>query len=428
MRRLRLTLLALLVASCGERAALVDFEVAARGDALCVWAWGDGERVFVESYDVEADQDRPASGSLTFLAGSRVSDEVRIGARVLRGGAVAGEARGVVRFTDELVQTRLRVRRCAPHDAAPSMSLSPIGSLPGEPGVEVADLDGDGADELAVLAGGALHVLRGRELTSTPVEASVVLAASGDTDGDCAVELVGVSEGEVRLLGAAGAPGEPIAAGARDASFGSFTASEGPELALATASGLSIVALRGSTTTEDGAFDSIAAADFDADGFDDVVASGAGGTRYFLGGASGLREVTNGLPPRVASAVGPIVTADLDGDDRLDLAVADGTALRFAIDRGDGLFEERGGASPIVLGAPIARLRSGDVDGDCRDEVIAIATEGSAIVARVRDGVPIVVDGSWPASIDAEVGDFDGDGARELAWITTSGEVQAWRP
>src|SRR5690606_30680533 len=135
---------------CGERAALVEIDVRARGDALCVWAWGDGERVFAETYPAAPEQDRPASGSLTFLAGARVADEARIGARVLRGGAIAGEGRARVRFDGPLVQARLEVARCAEHAAAPALALALLGALPAARGVEAADLDGDGADELAL--------------------------------------------------------------------------------------------------------------------------------------------------------------------------------------------------------------------------------------------------------------------------------------
>lgn len=418
-----------LLAGCGERAALVDIAVEARGDSLCVWAWGDGERVFAETYAAEAGQERPASGSLTFVAGPRVADEVRIGARVLRGGAITGEARARVPFGGGAVQARLRVRRCAPSEGAPPIALSPIGALVAVGGAVAGDLDGDGADELSVIDGGTLHVLAAGERAALPLEGATAILAAGDLDADCALDLLVASAAGVHVLrGPTAGLGEPIAGVAGAIGLGAFTASGGPEVALAGAGGLAIVPLRGSATTIDGAFDAIATGDLDGDGFSDVVASGGGGTRYFLGGTSGLREVPAGLPPRVAGALGPVVLADLDGDDRLDLAVADGTALRFAVDRGDGLLEERGGASPITLSAPIARLRAGDVDGDCRDEVIAIGADGAALVARLREGRPEVLEGAGPASIDAAVGDFDGDGARELAWITTSGEVLAWRP
>lgn len=432
---LRLTLpfafAAALLASCGERAALVEIEVGAQGDALCVWAWGDGERVFAETYPAAPGQDRPASGSLTFVAGARVADEARIGARVLRGGAIVGEGRVRVRFEGALVQARLEVARCTEHGAAPPLALVPLGALPSARGVEAADLDGDGADELVIASGGALHVLRAGELVTAPLEGELALVAAGDANGDCAVDLVAASGEEVRVVtspGAAPDVGEPVAAGARDAAFGSFTAAQGPALALATAAGLVVAPLRGAPTTIEGEVASVAAADLDGDGFDDVLAGGPAGTRYFLGGASGLREVPAGLPPRVARASGPIVLGDFDGNGRLDLAAADSTALRVALDRGDGLLEERGGASPLTLGAPIAVLRAGDVDGDCADEIVAIAEDGSALVARLDGGRPAAVAGAWPEVVDAAVGDFDGDGARELAWLTSSGEVQAWRP
>ncbi len=408
---------------------MVELDARAEGDALCVWAWGDGAIVFSERYD---GQGEAPSGSLTFVAGARVSDEVRVGARVLRGGAIAGEGRRAIRFADGLTQLTIPVRRCTPSDRGPGAALQSIGMLESVTRVSIGDLDGDGRDELAGwTADGTLAVLRDGERVDTLTGAGAgEVVTIGDADGDCLADLVLVDESAVQLVRAAGtAPQLEVASesGARDAAFGAFLDGRAT-LALATATGLVVLPLGGGERRIDGAFDAIAADDLSGDGFDDAVASGAGGTRYFVGGPSGLTEVPAGLPPSVAAATGPLVIADLDGDGRGALAAADGASVRFAVNRGDGLLEERGAGSPIALAAPVAMLRAGDVDGDCRDEVIAIAMDGSAVVARLSEGLPAVVDGAWPSALDAAVGDVDGDGARELLWLTIDGEVRAWQP
>ena len=49
-------------------------------------------------------------------------------------------------------------------------------------------------------------------------------------------------------------------------------------------------------------------------------------------------------------------------------------------------------------------------------------------MASLRDGALVPYVESWPTSVDAAVGDFDGDGLRELALTTPEGEVWLWRP
>jgi hypothetical protein len=76
---------------------------------------------------------------------------------------------------------------------------------------------------------------------------------------------------------------------------------------------------------------------------------------------------------RLESAVGPIVTGDLDGDGRTEalLGGADGslTALRDAGDRGERLWRKR-------FPAPIGPLILADVDGDRRSEIILSTGDG----------------------------------------------------
>ena len=91
-----------------------------------------------------------------------------------------------------------------------------------------------------------------------------------------------------------------------------------------------------------------------------------------------------------------------------------------------GGFDYRDMAATLV--AEHSALRHVIVDGDCADEIILIGADGSVAVASLRDGALVPYVESWPTSVDAAVGDFDGDGLRELALTTPEGEVWLWRP
>lgn len=432
-------LAALLATACGpERAIRVALSPAAAGDAMCVWAYGDGERVFARTWPRE-EGPRPPAGSLTFVAGERVADEVVIGARVLRGGGVVAERRARVAFGDGLSQLELPLGRC--REAAPPGPPRLAGRFDPPPDhLQAGDLDGDGRDELMAWAGGALHVLDlDPDLDPGAPGATSRLTVEGPTDlraraladfdADCALEVVGAGAGEVRLVrDAAGAAslGPSLAPGAADVRAGAPL--RVASLVLAGPDGLTVVP-RGDAepTRVAGAFTTVAVADLDGDGVDDVAASGPEGTRLFRGGSGALEERPEALPPRVADAAGPLRVADLDGDGARDLVVADGTAVRVAINRGDGLLEERSGEAPATLAAEVRALRAGDLDGDCRDEALALAADGSSAVLRLV-GSRLEAVGEPPDAVDAAVGDFDGDGSGEAVWLRPSGEVVPWRP
>ncbi|HJL15803.1 MAG TPA: VCBS repeat-containing protein [Sandaracinaceae bacterium LLY-WYZ-13_1] len=414
------------VDGCGsERAATVELSPEVSGDALCVWAYGDGERVFARSYDRE--EGALPAGSLTFVAGERVSEDVVVAARVLRGGAVVAEGAARIAFGDGLVSVDLPVARCQPADAPPVGGTRGVFAEP-PARMEAADVDGDGLDELVAWTGGALHVLTPAGPSATSRVAvtgpdGLRVSAAADFDRDCGLELVAVGDDQVRLVSAPegdAALGEPAAAGARDAHPGAPT--RAASLVLAGATGLTLVPRGGEATrTVDGSFEALGVGDLDGDGIDDVVASGAGGTRAFLGGDA-LTERPDALPPRVAAAAGPLRLADLDGDGALDLAVADGSGVRVAVNRGDGLLEERGGDAPPTLATAIGALRAGDVDGDCRDELVALAADGSARVLRLTGDGLADVPGEWPTARDAAVATV-AEGRRALVWLTPEGEV-----
>ncbi|RZO49282.1 MAG: VCBS repeat-containing protein [Sandaracinaceae bacterium] len=436
-RRLALASLSLWVAvsaaACAsERAARVELVPERSGDGMCVWAFGDGEQVFQQRYPTDRGALLPPSGSLTFVAGARVSEEVVIGARVLRGGAIVGERRARIPLADALTERTLRVARCAPFDPEGPLPLEASGRIgAGDVARVVAgDADGDGRDELLGVAGdGSIHVFgHGAESRIVAsVSPGARLATLADLDGDCTIDGVVVGDDETRTVDAVAVAPTPSGAlpPARDAVAGSPTGVAA--LARVDAEGLSIAPLGGGVArTVAGTFDRVRVEDFDGDGRDDVVASGAAGTRFFLGGDGALDERPDALPAAAASATGPMAALDADGDGAVDLVTSLGDEARLSVNRGDGLLELRGG--PLAIAVDIAIVATGDVDGDCADEIILIGADGSVAVASLRDGALVPYVESWPTSVDAAVGDFDGDGLRELALTTPEGEVWLWRP
>ena len=125
---------------------------------------------------------------------------------------------------------------------------------------------------------------------------------------------------------------------------------------------------------------------------------------------------------------GPIALGDLDGDGALDLVAAEGTAVRIAINRGDGLLEDRTGDAPALPAAAV-RIAVGDLDGDCSDEIAILADDGSVtVLTRDARGALVALDRPTGEAVEIAILDPRGDGARELALVRAGGSVTLWRP
>ena len=167
---------------------------------------------------------------------------------------------------------------------------------------------------------------------------------------------------------------------------------------------------------------SIAAADFDGDGDQDLAAANLAADKVTIllktGGGDFNQPATS--PESVGDAPTSVAAADLDGDLDPDLAVVNSLSDSVIVLRNAG-----GGnfvispTSPEPVGDAPSSVVTGDLDGD-GDQDLAVANLGSDNVTILRNsGTGNFPDRRPEAAGDAPtsgaVADLDGDGDRDLA-------------
>lgn len=426
-----------------ERALRVTVDLRGSADAVCIVAREQGPParvVLAMPYEAST---LPMPATLTFVAGPGFSGAVEVSAHGVQAGAIVGGSSIVTTLAGMgTSEVTLPVERCRARDTA-GFGTRPGGTfaaLLDPPRLLAADYDADGRDELlAIAADGSLAVLdaenasdgshRESELNATDAR----LVSAVDHDADCRSDVIAVGGlGALVVASEDGRSLPPLASGARDVAIGRVGGTAPLRLVVAGAGGLGLVpppgATGSSTPLSSTALDHVVAWDADGDGGSELVATGATGLVAFQTALGAETEVTaTFLPAGFSAFTGPLAIGDADDDGDVDLVIAEGDTLHVATRRGAS-FRDDSGATPVALDASVSRLALVDVSGDCADDVVALSSNGTLVVHRVAATGGLVRIDQRSGALDFAVGDFDGDGIREIAFLGTGGRVTLWQP
>ena len=273
----------------------------------------------------------------------------------------------------------------------------PTGGLPGLGAVVADDFDGDGRVDLAVglRQSGNVSILRGSgDGTFEPplsfpfgVGTSYLISADLNHDGDPDLATSNSTTGTMSIL--VGAPG---------AAFGAPIPHPVPSAG------------------------ALAASDFDADGHPDLAVAGRASqsSALWLLKGTGNGTFSASVAGTFPEAISGLAAGDLDGDDRSDLALVEGSTAGWLRGRGDGTFE-----APVVVAGqssgPSVHVADADADG-----FPDIVTAGSWITIVPGNG-----DGTFAEphlflgarAFSAGLGDLDLDGGLDIVLPTQNNEV-----
>lgn len=283
-----------------------------------------------------------------------------------------------------------RIARQAPAVALPGREVKDI---------EVADVDGDGRDDLLAATSGRPALMLGAgdahfEWSQERLEnvADVSLVRAGDVDGDGRIDVVLVETAAPRVGVQRGS-----AAGMQPAVW---TQLSSPPV-------------------------SLVIADLDKDGRDDVVALDGDGTLAWLRSAGDGSFEAPVLSPGPALAT-KLVVRDFNGDGLMDAAVLDADGLRVMAGQGDGSF-----APMWTLPGAFSDLALADFNGDGRDDwLLARGLAGDAVVyAGSATGptttVLVTLAGRSEADVvSVDAADANGDGTIDVVMSDRTGQVR----
>jgi len=310
----------------------------------------------------------------------------------------------------------------------PSPSFLAAGDFNGDAQTDLVTADSDGND-VTILLGSTTSMLQGR--VEYAVGANPYSVVSGDFNADGKVDVVSVntySETGVLLGNGDGSFSPQVEYGSAEAAFdavtGDFNGDNKLDLAVAGALGVVSILLGNG----DGTFmtnvdytipngpqfyapHALAAADFNGDGFSDLVvaASSQGNSSVHVNLLLNAGDGTFQPAVDLGLAAPSLVAADFNGDGKADLALA-GTPVVVLLGSGDGSFQP-----PIVTTTSGTDLALGDFDGNGTMDLVVLGTASFSVLLGKGDGTflaPVSYAVALPFSLD--VGDLNGDGLPDI--------------
>src|SRR6266545_4092163 len=169
---------------------------------------------------------------------------------------------------------------------------------------------------------------------------------------------------------------------------------------------------------------SVAVTDFNGDGKPDLAVANYGSTNVIVllgnGNATFQTAVSYGVggtPAPPFAAAGVLAISDLNGDGKVDLAVANSSGVSVLLGNGDGTFQ-----AAVSYGPAAGSVAVADFNGDSKPDLAVTSSGGVSVLLGNGNGT-FQAAVNYAAGVSASsvvAGDFNGDGKADLAVATTA--------